>query len=641
MKRTKTTGALWAALAVAGALVLAACGSASGSGSGQSAKAGASTTIPSGGVATAGSSGQKIKGGTVTMAEAPGSPPTYIFPMQPAAQETEANIDVSWLLYRPLYWYGNNQNPGIDYNDSIGKPPVFSDGGKRVTITLKDWKWSNGEQVTSRDVEFWMNLLEATKDSGSWGFYTKGYFPDMVVKQQYPNPSTVVFTLNRAYNEKWFLYSELSQITPIPIAWDRTSIKQPAPKPTAAHLPDTTPAGAKAVYKMLNGASGNLSSWAASPIWSIVDGPWKLASANFNGQVVFHPNLDYSGSPKATIHTFIEKPFTSNAAEFNSVRAGGPKSIQFGYLPPEDTPTASKVEAAGYRNLPEYDFSYSFILINFNNPTIGPVFRQLYVRQALQHAVDQNGWIKAFLYGNAVPSYGPEPIVPKNSYADAYERSDLYPYDLKAAKQLLTSHGWTERNGVDVCTRPGSGPTDCGAGVKPGQQLSFSLGFASGIGSLATEMQDFSASLKQIGIKIALTEHPLNTVFGLAAPCQPSQKACSWQALDYGSGVQYAVGYYPSGEQLLETGAGFNLDNYSNPTMDRLIKATTTAPATKAQSTLDAYQNFAAKDLPDIFTPTSAGNPYAGDNTLVSKHLGGVTFNVFTLITPETWYLTK
>jgi peptide/nickel transport system substrate-binding protein len=591
--------------------------------------------------ATLGATGTKVAGGTATFAESPGAPPTYIFPMEPAIQETEANIDVTLLLYRPLYWYGNDENPSIDYNYSIANPPVWSNDGKTVTITLKNWKWSNGETVTSRDVEFWMNLLKATIPEGSWGFYAPGYFPDMIAKAAYPNASTIVFTLNHQYNEKWFLYSELSQITPIPMAWDRTSLSQPAPNPSAANLPDTTASGARAVYALLNSQSANITSWGSSPIWSVVDGPWRVVSATSTGEVVFKPNPDYSGSPKPSLSTFIEEPFTSNQAEFNLVQSQGPSGLQFGFLPPEYAPKTAAEQQAGYRVLPEYNFSYSFILINFHNPTLGPVFQQLYIREALQRIVDQAGWIHAFLHDDAVPTYGPIPLLPKNSYIDSYEQQDRYSFDIDAAKALLQSHGWTEKNGVDVCTRPGSSSADCGTGIKSGQSLSLSLGFASGMASLAEEMQNFQSDAARIGITVSLNEHPLNVIFGESVPCTASQKACSWQALDYGSGVQYAVGYYPSGEQLLATGAGFNLDNYSNPTMDSLITASTNSPVSDSQSSLDAYENFAAKDLPYIYTPTSAGNPYANSDTLIGNHLGGVNFNVFTLITPETWYLTK
>jgi peptide/nickel transport system substrate-binding protein len=96
--------------------------------------------------------------------------------------------------------------------------------------------------VSSRDVLFWMNLLKAEKTE--FFGYVPGYFPDNVVKVSAPNPTTVVFDFNKAYEQKWLVYNELSQVIPLPIAWDRTSLSAPAPGPSAAGLPDTTAAGA-------------------------------------------------------------------------------------------------------------------------------------------------------------------------------------------------------------------------------------------------------------------------------------------------------------------------------------------------------------------------------------------------------------
>ena len=66
--------------------------------------------------------------------------------------------------------------------------------------------------------------------STEWCGYAPGYFPDNVVRYSAPNPSTFTITFNKAYDPEWVLYSELSQIFPMPLAWDRTSLSQPAPK---------------------------------------------------------------------------------------------------------------------------------------------------------------------------------------------------------------------------------------------------------------------------------------------------------------------------------------------------------------------------------------------------------------------------
>jgi hypothetical protein len=42
-----------------------------------------------------------------------------------------------------------------------------------------------------------------------------------------------------------------------------------------------------------------------------------------------------------------------------------------------------------------------------------------------------------------------------------------------------------------------------------------------------------------------------------------------------------------------------------------------------------------------VFIPTATGDPVPASVELTSQHLGGYSNNLFALLTPETWYLTK
>src|SRR5579862_3339069 len=84
-----------------------------------------------------------VRGGTVTMAYPPGTEPVDIFPMFPASDDTTQEI--FWFveqMWRPLYWFGDTSG-GMTFNGSLSlaNPPVFSNGNKTVTITMKNWKW--------------------------------------------------------------------------------------------------------------------------------------------------------------------------------------------------------------------------------------------------------------------------------------------------------------------------------------------------------------------------------------------------------------------------------------------------------------------------------------------------------------------
>jgi len=599
--------------AAAAATLLAACGSSSSSS------------------ATKTNAGAAVKGGVVYYAEQAGANPNYIFPLTPSADFSIADVNqFQILMYRPLYFYGNHGKAEINYKLSLANPPVYSNGDKTVTITLKHYMWSDGEPVSARDVIFWMNLLKANE--ADWGGYVPGDFPDNVVSYSAPNSSTVVFQLNRAYNPTWFTYNELSQITPLPIAWDRTSLSQPAPSPSARNLPDTTPAGARAVYNFLAGQSQDLSTYATSPIWSVVDGPWKLASFTTDGKAVFVPNPDYSGPIKPRISEFVELPFTSSAAEFNVLRAGN-GAITYGYLPNADINQKAYVESLGYRLEPWIEFGFAYWNMNFNNPTFGPLFRQLYFRQALQHLVDQPAWIKNFLHGYAVPNYSPVPVVPPNPFADAEARVNPYPYSVATAKQLLTSHGFRLVNGVMTCERPGSGPSDCGSGVPKGLALKINLLYYSGSESVAEEMTAFQSAASQAGIDILLNSGNGNTVFADEAPCTPSQASCKWQMILAGT-WEYSPDNYPTGGELFASGAGSNYGNYDSSVANRLIAET--HYSSNPTAALDAYQNYMEQQLPDIFRPLPAAQL-----SIISDKLAGVTQNPYLNLTPEEWYFTK
>jgi peptide/nickel transport system substrate-binding protein len=639
------TAVALAAVATA-AVTLTACGSSATPSSSPNQASAASNFGPSGPVSSVGT---KVQGGTAYLAEAPGSPPNYIFPFVNAQNCGFQNFgEMFWLMYRPLYWFGNNNSPTVDYNYSIGKAPVFTDANKTVTVSLKNWKWSDGETVTSRDVAFWMNLM---KDIPSeWCIYTPGFFPDNLSSVSYPNSSTVVFHFKKTYSQTWILYNELSQITPLPIAWDRTSASGATPSATAANLPDTTDAGAHAVYKYLNGLATNTATYATNPTWGVVDGPWKLESYTSTGEATFVPNPGYSGSPKPTLAKFVEVPFTSDEAILNQVKSGGPSALSQVELPDEYLPQLKSIEGEGYNATNFTTFSFSYAPFNLGNPTFGPVFSQLYFRQSFEHLVDQQGWISKILGGYAVPTYGPVPLAPNNSFADSYERSNPYPFNVSEAAKILKSHGWANVGSGEVayCAKPGSAADECGAGVKKGVQLKFNLEYLSGSVVAAEETEDLKSQAAQVGIDIELTTAPFTQVISKAVDCGPGGAAkpgsaqCNWTVQWWGAGWIYAPDYAPTGESLFYTGAAANYEGWSSPEADKLINETLTAStAASAQSALDAYQNFVAKQVPVIYFPTATGDPTGAAIVLTSKHLGGYINNVYSNMTPENWYLTK
>src|SRR5262249_1302865 len=203
-----------------------------------------------------GQAGTKVKGGTATWALPPSSTPNYIFPFESPAYISVINSNnFAQFMYRPLYWFGNNGQPLLNPSLSLANEPTWS--GNTLTLTLKHYMWSNGTPVTATDVMFWMNMLKAMGPT-SWGAYTG--FPDAFVKSYKMISSTQIqMTTNKAYSHTWFLYNNLSQIPPMPPAWDKTAS---GPAHCATNVSDCA-----AVYKYLDSQAKQLTSYASSPLW--------------------------------------------------------------------------------------------------------------------------------------------------------------------------------------------------------------------------------------------------------------------------------------------------------------------------------------------------------------------------------------
>lgn len=605
---------------------------------------GATTTAPT-------ASGAPIDGGTAYFAEQPGSPPNYIFPLVSGQYFSVANVNqLQTLLYRPLYWFGDHDRAGVDYGLSLALPPVYSDGNRAVTITLRPARWSDGETVSARDVGFWINMVKAERDQ--WASYVPGGFPDNVRAWRALSRRTIRLELRGAYNPIWYTNNELSQITPLPLAWDRTSLREPVHSPArpagAGGLPDATTAGARAVYNFLNAQSRDTAGYGASPIWSVVDGPWRLQSLTAEGEATFVPNPHYDGPNPPRIARFVELPFTSETAEFAVLRAssasGGPgvsgTQISVGWVPDTDLPQAGALRAQGYRLIAFRPQGFDYIEPNFNNPQAGPIFAQLYFRQAFQHLIDQHGWIHAYYGDLGVPTYSPVPAAPPNPYSDAAARVDPYPFSVAAARALLEAHGWRVMpDSVSTCERAGTGPGDCGRGIHAGQPLRFNLMYPSGLSYTDGAMTDLQSVAARVGIQLQLQEVTVGTIDSTIEACRPGSGACSWQLGQYGQPWLFEPDHYPTGEEIFQTGALGNVGSYSSPAVDRLIVASTRGASGRspaaAQHALDAYADRVRTELPDFWQPSP------GTMLTVQGNLHGAVPNAYGFISPEEWYFTR
>jgi peptide/nickel transport system substrate-binding protein len=567
------------------------------------------------------------QGGVANFAEPPGEEPNYIFPIETCPADTSQNLGTFQnLLYKPLYSFASGSSVNLNQSTSLAYPPTYSDNNKQVTIRLKPYKWSNGETVDADGILFWQHLITAAVSDDC--NYVPGGYPVDVVSAKADNATEVTLTLNRSYSPTWFTYNELSQVTPLPSAWDETSSTQSASC-------DTDPSVCASVYKYLSGQAGQLANYATSPLWKVVDGPWKLTAFSVDGAATFVPNKTYSGPDKPHLSQFNELPFTSDDAEYDTLRAG--QSIQVGYIPITDAPAKGGANPAGSQYVedtwPIWGFNY--IPLNLHNPKVGPIFSQAYFREALQDLIDQQATVTDLLKGYGSVTSGPIPDDVSSPYLPAGDVSDPFAYSTSNAKALLVGHGWSVvAGGTTTCSSPGSGSTDCGSGVPKGAKLVFSLVYATAPPWVGESMQSFKSDAASVGIQINLSSAPSNTVIGDISVCQPSQPSCSWDLLNWGTGWTYFPDYYPTGEDLFKTGSSENDGSYSNPEMNTLLAASDYTPG---QGPLSAYEQYARQQTPVLWQPEAVYQI-----SEIASDLQGVTpQSPLNSIAPQNWYYTK
>jgi len=605
------------------ALIAAGCGSSGGSGSSSS------------------SSGAAVKGGTASVALPPGVTYSWIFPFYAITNASVYNDEqFQFLFYRPLYMFGGNSNTSVsvDYGLSPANQPVYSNGGKTVVVNLKGWKWSDGETVNANSLIFFLNMAKAEK--ANWYAYAAGLFPDNVVSYKATGPNQVTMQLDRAYSSIWYTYNQLAELNPMPMAWDVTSLGAKAG--SGGCTTDSAADGwakCKAVYTFLTAQSKIANTYATSPLWSVVDGPWKLSTFSTTGNVTIVPNTKYSGSPKPQLSAVKFVPFTADSAEYTALKTN---QLDIGYIPTQDLPQkpansslpATNPLGSNYYLEPFFDYGIQYSQPNFNNPQVGFLVRQLYIRQAMQYAENQPGIDKAIWRGYAVPTSGPVPTVPSNQFEPAVEKENNgqgpYPYNPTKAKALLTSHGWAMQGGVMTC----QDPSKCGTGIKQGQQLKLTFTYSTGVAAATATWQAIKSEESQVGIDVTLVGQSFDTIIGESAPCAPMSSKCNIQVFSYGGWSFDGPGFEPTGEPLFATGAGSNSGNYTDPTMDKLINETHTS---NSMDVFHQYATYGAEQLPFMWVPEP--NPF-GIQAITSK-LKGVTFNPLFTLVPEYWHFTK
>jgi len=533
-------------------------------------------------------------------------------------------------MWRPLYFFPNGAKIEENKALSMAQDPTWSNGNKTVTVKLKNWVWSDGQPITSKDAEFWVDMTRAAvkvSPADYSQYVPKVGIPDQVVSMSTPDDHTLVMNLNKPVNPTWFFENNLAGISVLPLhAWAKASANGPV-------LDPNNPADASKIFKFLSAASKDVSTYATNPLWQVVDGPYKLTSFNnTTGAYTMVPNAKYSGPHAAKQSKLQAVPFTSDTAEWNAVKSG---TIDQGYVPLSNLPQVDSVKS-NYNVFGYPGFGFNYITYNFKDKTgdFNNIIAQLYIRQAIAHLEDEAGYIKAFFHGAGGQAYGPVPAIPPSEFTPDSATHNLFPFSVSSAKKLLTSHGWTVNpGGTSVCSKAGTGAGQCGAGIPAGTKLAWNMIYNTSPNTITQMVTDLVSKAKQIGMNITLKSdnfnHMIATYYNVAAP----QNINKWAMEDFGG---FSIATYPTMNGIFNCPGTYNIGSFCDKQADKLIAASTSSSDPAA---VKAEADYLTKQQPGLFEPLN-------DNVVVwKKTISGEpqAFESLTQyqLTPEFWYFKK
>lgn len=577
-------------------------------------------------------------GSTLSVAEPPGTTPSSLLPYYTGAQCYTINIDYWNLMYRPGYWFGLGssiaEQPALS---SFNAPSIHTAGGKTTaTFTVKPWVWSSAntggqtETQNARMVAFWLNMdkAESTPNGGS-SVNSCGYspglgIPDQVQSVSYPggiNGNSVSITFTTSFNSNFLLYNQLSQIQPMPYAWDTTGGGPGSGGCSTEAFASVTNTGSdacSAVFTYLSGLPLN------NALWSWSDGPYRQSAFGYSGSTPNGinqqiANTRYSGPVAAhAVKTINYVPYASETAEQGDLQAN---KLDFGYLDPNQVSKSPGPGKAGHITIPRMsnytavgsvDWGVFYWNVNFGtSKSTDPESKskvwvdelnQTYFRGAIQQSINQAGIIAHVDNGYATPDFSAIPTYPKNAFSSGLKNP--YAYSTSKARKLLTSHGWNTATPA-VCEK--SGAAGCGTSAYPipkGSKAQVTLETPTGDPAVTQQVNEEVATIRAAGIVVTLKSQDQNTV---GATCFGGTQ--SWELCNYG-GWLFAPDYYPSGEVLFLPGAGSNDGGLNDPTMNGLIHDTDFGGVALNKTDPKyhtSYGQYSATSVPFIWQPTPAG----------------------------------
>src|SRR5690348_7241375 len=365
------------------------------------------------------------------------------------------------------------------------------------------------------------------------------------------------------------------------------------PDPTIANSLVFAPIMSKAFAEKIGKALGS----PGSGLRIMGTGPYKISSFPSSTAATVERFDGYWGTkPKVVSCSF------SCIADTNTMKL----AIQSGQS--AGTLTVPVQDAANYQKISTvqtYSASgMSMCALTFDVST--PPFDDIHVRKAIAYACDREGYVKAFLGGNGTPATCMVPpeqwgsVLPQPQVKAEYAKLPSYPFSIENAKKELAQSSHPNGFTTNKILVPSSQP------------------------AILKSLESLSTTVKQIGITMPISQVPSNDWLANIYAHKDLGIVCLLFLPDYADPADYMNLVYPSANAVKNN---FNLANYKNPKVDKLIQDANSASSNDER----------AKDLMEVLTISNQDLPYytlfwqndvmAIQNKYVYKGFTGLYFN--------------
>ena len=647
-------------------------------------------------VVTVSVSASSTSGWTIKLPNLISTTPNFEFPFTDSSYFSPTTVnDFQQLQYRPLYWFGGSNSVVVNPSESLALTPIFSSDDKTVTVNLKPGlKWSNGEAVTSYNVMLWMNLMAAVPSE--WADYVAPVngrslgIPDIVNSITAPSPTSVVIHLNTSVSPQWFLYNELSQITPLPQAWDiMSSGWTPSTTPaytvpnavssdggnysytsavndcpvnkwigdgntgpsssfkdlngTSTVIPTTEVTAGQyctEVFSLLNAFSMDTNNYAASTtdtykLFQVTDGPWHLTSYNLaQGTYALARVSSYRGTATGTAKNLDFLPCASDETCYNLILTG---AVTQGELPAEyakpiaNLSQVSRAQSNGaqkesYKLVVNYPWSFNYALINFDSALGANNDNGKILSQTYIRQVLNELSNQPSVIKNYLKGLGYQTTGPVPSEPNNPFGSSLTSPALPFS--IAKAKALLVANGWNIV---GGVMTCLRAGTVKGScgagiKVNDTLNFQL-LYSSGSSQEQSTDQLFQSNCAAAGIKITLSEETFDSVLSESSVAGNSnWDLADWGNGWIYYPHIFPTGENLFASGAASNSGAYSNVAANRDILGTVFGGVTLTQ-----YNRYMALSDPVIYHANSVGL------IEVKSSIRGFSTNPLGTFTPENW----